>query len=129
MGIQSSGEFLASPVAAIAAATKAVDGVDFTSNEVNVGGLEQIAVQVEVTGAAAGSSGAAVFAFVGSLDGQSYDSEPFLEVTVNLNGTNTVRKTQVVSVSGIKTLKLASITNNDALNAVNNAFARYGFNH
>lgn len=116
-----------SSISSIAASTTAVEGTDFTGHDVALGSTDKISVQVEATGDNASAGGTVTFRFVSSPNGTDFDTESFQDVTVSLNGTNTVRSTLILDIEGISHLRLEEIENGDGSYALSNPTARYGY--
>ena len=125
------GQFLASPLASLAAATTAVEGTDFTSKVVDVRTARTLAVQLVAAGADASSSGALTAYFAGSprevSEWDTFDdaSQPLTSVALTITGTNVQRHSGLIDVRGLAWIKLIALKNGDA----NYAMANINVNH
>jgi len=111
-GAQSSGQFLASSIASIAAATKTTN---FTSLVVPVWDVLELMLQGEVTGGNASADGEVDFVLAGRIkDGGTWDTVAAFTLTLDLNGTTAVLESGQIDVQGFHSLKLLSVENKDA---------------
>ena len=93
---------------------------------VRVGAAEGVLLTVYATGHAAGAAGDVDFDFVVSPDGLIFDTEPFVTVSVTLDGTDTVQKSQYIFLAGAHSLQWSRVENKDAAVAADNLNAVAG---
>ena len=114
-GAQSSGVFIATDLASIAAADTADHGVEFTSQDLQVWDVGIVYVQCKVTGGNASNALDCVFKFVVSADGTNFTTEYFVELAVTMSGVSAIVKGWHLNVDGIHTLRLQQIENEEAV--------------
>jgi len=98
---------------ALAGSASAVDGVGFTSEDVQVGEKAAISVGVAVPDQAV--SGAITVELGAELSGGVWDTQAFASVSVTLVRNESCRHTVVVDCSGVNRLKVLKVTNSDAV--------------
>lgn len=118
-----------SSISSISSSTTASQAdADFTAYNLDLGGAEDVAIQVEATGDNASASGAVKFRFVVAVDESgTFDTAHFKEISVSLDGANTVRATEVVPINGVSEIRLEEIENGDGTYSLSNPTARYGY--
>lgn len=67
-----------------------------------------------------------IFKFSKSMDGATYETTPSVLITNTSNGATAVNKFTVIDVTGVHTLKLASIVNGSSGEAVTNLTVKVG---
>ena len=108
-------DFLAADLSTVAISTTVVDGVGFTSLVIPVYDCETVCVQGKVTGGSASNTLTCDFALAASFDGVTFDTEAYATLQVTMNGTTPVLFSAQIPVTGIHSLKLLSITNNESV--------------
>ena len=98
----------------VAAGGTLVNGTGFVSRELPVHDVDTIVVQVRAAGALEGMEGLLTCKFVGTVDGNTWGTVPYAEISVNMDGVNAVVVTQGLDVSGLRAIRLQSIVNEDA---------------
>lgn len=116
MGTTINYQMYAADITSIAAASSYTT----TSQEIDVGDVEIIAVQVKGTGAAAGNASLVTAKFTVSVDGVNFDTVIYQTASVQMSGTTEQRATTLINVSGVKKIRVESVENEDATNAVSN---------
>lgn len=111
--IRATNKFLATNASVNAGAT-AVDGVGFTSNEINLQYCRYASITLYVKGANASSAGTVTFSFVSYNDSfGAWDTVGYVTLTATLNGTADVNVTYPITPD-ISKIKLYSIANGDS---------------
>ena len=102
-------KFIASDITSIAVNSNGT----FTAVAQDVGDVDQVALQGYATGGNASCSLDVIFKLIGCLDGTLWDTVPFGEFRVTLNGTTQVVKSDQLDVRGYRQIKLLSIFNSE----------------
>lgn len=111
-GATSKGAFT-TEIASIAVDTEITEGT-FDSVVLEVWDVDSLALQGVAKGGHANAGGQVVFRLLASLDGVEFDTVYFHEHRITLNGTTAViGPAEVIDVSGIHSLKLEKIKNED----------------
>jgi len=96
------------------------------STSIDTQGFKIMGIQLIAKGAAAGSAGNITFNVITSTDGTNFeDSGHVTAYTLALNGTAEVRNSINLDVQFIRSIKILTIVNGDAGNAINTVNVHY----
>lgn len=97
----------------VPANTSVFDGINFTSNVIDLENVVSGSIVIMAKGSVAGASGNINFNFRASHDGVNWDSISIFTENISLSGTSYIQKT-ISKTFGMRYLKLYSIYNGDS---------------
>ena len=108
-------DFIASDIDSLTEASTFTDGTtnEYDSVVIDVTDVDRVVLQGRVTGENASADGDITFNILGSVDGVLWDTVIVATVTVTMNGTTQVVKSDPLNTRGYRLLKLGTIGNDD----------------